>query len=169
VAALREAGELASQHHERLDGSGYHRQRTATDISPGARTLAAADMYAAMTEDRAYRPALAPAAAALQLRAAVKEGRVDGHACEAVLEVEGHRRRSVHNWPAGLTYREVEVLGLMAGGMSLKQMAGRLDLTVKTVDTHVQHIYDKIQVRSRAGAAVFAMEHGLTGAGQDFS
>ena len=51
---------LAGSHHERLDGSGYHRGSTAAQLSAGARLLAAADAYDAMTHDRPHRPALPP-------------------------------------------------------------------------------------------------------------
>jgi HD-GYP domain-containing protein (c-di-GMP phosphodiesterase class II) len=49
-------GALAAAHHERLDGTGYHRGARAAHLPRGARLLAAADMLAAMTEDRPYRP-----------------------------------------------------------------------------------------------------------------
>jgi DNA-binding CsgD family transcriptional regulator len=166
--ALRNAGGLAGLHHERLDGAGYHRGLGPVGLSLDARILAAADAYAALTEERAHRPAHTAEAAARVLSADVHSGRLDPTACEAVLEAAGHRRLT-RNWPAALTDREVQVLRLMTRGLSLKQMAEALSVTVKTVDTHVQHIYDKIEVRSRAGAAVFAMEHELTGPDKDFS
>jgi HD-GYP domain-containing protein (c-di-GMP phosphodiesterase class II) len=168
TVALRDAGGLAGLHHERLDGAGYHRGLGPAGLSLDARILAAADAYAALTEERAHRPARTADAAAKVLRADVHSGRLDRTACEAVLEAAGHRRQA-REWPAALTDREVQVLRLMTCGLSLKQMAEALSVTVKTVDTHVQHIYDKIHVRSRAGAAVFAMEHELTGPDQDFS
>ena len=63
--------------------------------------------------------------------------------------------------PCGLSEREVEVLGLLAHGMTNKQIAGKLYLSARTVQHHVAHIYDKIDRRTRAGAAMFAMEHRL--------
>ncbi len=64
----------------------------------------------------------------------------------------------------GLTDREVEVLRLVAAGLSNKKIAGRLTLSPKTVGRHVEHIYAKIGVSTRAGATLFAMDQGLTGA-----
>jgi DNA-binding NarL/FixJ family response regulator len=62
---------------------------------------------------------------------------------------------------AGLTSREVEVLVLLARGLSNKQIAERLVITPKTAGNHVEHIYAKIDASSRAAAAMFAVQHGL--------
>ena len=62
---------------------------------------------------------------------------------------------------AGLSEREVEVLRLLARGSTLKQIAARLVISPKTADSHAQHIYAKLGVTTRAGATLFAMEHGL--------
>jgi DNA-binding NarL/FixJ family response regulator len=63
--------------------------------------------------------------------------------------------------PAGLTDREVEVLRLIARGRLNKQVAATLGISPKTVGRHVEHIYAKAAVTTRAGATLFAMEHGL--------
>ena len=63
--------------------------------------------------------------------------------------------------PAGLTGREVEVLRLIARGRSNRQVAEELFISVKTVGRHVENVYAKIGVSSRAAAAVFAMRHNL--------
>ena len=97
---LAAVGRLASAHHERLDGSGYHRGTPAQLLSMDARVLAAADVYQALVSDHPHRPAHPPAQAELFIAAS-------------------------------------------------------------TVHTHITHIYDKAGVSTRAGAAVFAMEHGL--------
>jgi len=62
---------------------------------------------------------------------------------------------------AGLTSREVEVLGLVAAGMTSAQIATELVLSTRTVETHLTSIYHKLGVTSRAGATRFALEHGL--------
>jgi HD-GYP domain-containing protein (c-di-GMP phosphodiesterase class II) len=64
-------------HHERQDGSGYHHGASGAQLPTLARLLAAADAYQAMTQDRPYRPALAPDAAARELEAATRAGRHD--------------------------------------------------------------------------------------------
>ena len=63
--------------------------------------------------------------------------------------------------PAGLTRREVEVLRLIARGASTKDVAARLVISPKTAGTHIEHIYAKLDVSSRAEAGLFAMQHGL--------
>ena len=62
---------------------------------------------------------------------------------------------------AGLTSREVEVLGLVATGMTSAQVATELFSGTRTVDTHLTSIYHKLGVSSRAAATRFALEHGL--------
>ena len=65
------------------------------------------------------------------------------------------------DWPAGLTDREVQVLRLAAQGFSNRKIGDALSISPKTADHHIQHIYTKIGVSTRAGAAIFAMEHDL--------
>jgi HD-GYP domain-containing protein (c-di-GMP phosphodiesterase class II) len=164
--ALTPLAPLAGMHHERLDGSGYYRQAMGESIPAGARLLAAADAYQAMTERRPYRPSHTPEEAAAELRGDAASGRLDPQAVHAVLEVAGHIIEPVRSeWPAGLTSREVEVLRLAARGMSNREIGAALSISPKTADHHIQHIYTKIGVSTRAGAAIFAMEHDLLHAG----
>jgi response regulator RpfG family c-di-GMP phosphodiesterase len=152
---------VASRHHERCDGSGYHRGLDRGGLPPAARLLAVADACHAMGEDRPHRPALPPETIAAELRAAARAGHLDGDLVECVLAAAGHqpRRRTEH--VAGLTARELEVLRLIARGRSTKQVAAELVITPKTADSHIQHIYAKLGVSTRAAATVFAMHHGL--------
>ncbi len=159
--ALAQLGAIAVQHRERLDGSGYPHGLGATAIARPARILAAADVYQAMREPRPHRPELSADAAAAELRAEVKAGRLDGEAVEAVLGAAGHRIRRRREGPAGVSEREVEVLRLLARGLSNRAIAERLVISPKTVGSHVEHIYAKIDASSRATASVFAMQHGL--------
>jgi HD-GYP domain-containing protein (c-di-GMP phosphodiesterase class II) len=158
---LAPLGAVAGQHHERLDGSGYPRGLTAGDITPAGRLLAAADGYQARLEPRPHRPAQGAEQAAAELRADVREGRLDADATEAVLSAAGHRASKRREWPAGLTAREVEVLRLLARGMSKKEIAAELVISPKTANTHIEHIYSKIGVSNRALASLFAARHGL--------
>jgi HD-GYP domain-containing protein (c-di-GMP phosphodiesterase class II) len=151
---------VAGAHHERLDGSGYHRGASGAALGPPARVLAAADAYHAMTEPRPHRTALAPAEAAARLGDDASAGRLDPEAVTAILEAAGQRVPRIER-PAGLTEREAEVLGLLAHGFQTKQVARALGISVKTADHHVQHVYGKIGVSTRAAAALYAMEHGL--------
>jgi DNA-binding NarL/FixJ family response regulator len=65
--------------------------------------------------------------------------------------------------PAGLTAREIEVLPLLASGLSNKDIARRLGVSPRTVGHHVAHIYAKIGVSTRSAATLFALHHGLMG------
>lgn len=162
-AAFASIGATASLHHERLDGSGYHRGSTGATLPHEARVLAAAEAYQGMVETRAHRPARQPAEAASELRRAAKRAELDGPATEAVLVAAGHEERHRRPWPFGLTEREVEVVRLIADGMTTREIATTLSISAKTADHHVQHIYGKLDVSSRPGVALLAMEHGLIG------
>jgi DNA-binding NarL/FixJ family response regulator len=120
-------------------------------------------VFHALVERRPYRGAFDPEVAAEFVRAKARAGRLDGDAVNAVVEAArgddvARRRRA---WPAGLTDRQVDVLRLVAQGLSNKQIARRLVVSPRTAEHHVQDIYLKIGVNSRAGAALFALEHGL--------
>lgn len=161
---LRRIGLLAATHHERMDGSGYHRGVSGTMLSPSARVLTAADAYHAMTQPRPYRAAMSDGDAARELRREAAEGRLDHVATDAVLAAAGHPgSRSRAGGPAGLTARESDVLGLLAQGLANKGIARQLGISPKTVGNHVEHIYTKLGVSNRAGAAMRAMQHGLVG------
>ena len=111
----------------------------------GARVLAAADAYHAMTEARPYRAALTPERAA-----------------EAVLAAAGQPAdvgKRTH--AGGLTDRELEVVRLLARGLTNKEIATALDISVKTAGHHIQHIFEKAGVTTRAAATLFAMQNGL--------
>lgn len=163
VAALSASREIAARHHERLDGSGYPHGLTAASLTPSDRLLAAADVYHAMTEPRPHRPPADPGLASGELRAEASAGRLDGEAVEAVLIAAGHRAPARRVRPGGLTAREAEVLGLLARGHSNRQIGQRLVVTPKTAANHVEHIYAKLGVSSRAAATLYATQHGLMG------
>jgi HD-GYP domain-containing protein (c-di-GMP phosphodiesterase class II) len=161
-ALLAPYADLAGRHHERVDGSGYHRGATGDQLPLGARVLAAADAYHAMTERRPHRPPLTSSEAAERLVADVDAGRFRRVEVDSVLAAAGasHGVARAAN-PAGLTDREVEVLRLIARGDANKQVAAALGISPKTVGRHVEHVYAKAGVRTRAGATLFAMEQGL--------
>lgn len=158
--ALAPLARLAGSHHERQDGSGYHRGVGGGAVPLEARVLAASDAYRAMNEPRPHRPAMAPGEAARTLSEEAGAGRYDPEAVRAVLEAAGQAAPRIPR-PAGLTDREVEVLRLAARGFSTKQVARRLGISPKTAGNHLQHVYAKLEVSTRAGASLFAMEHGL--------
>ena len=130
---------LVLRHHERLDGSGYHRYARANDLSAAARVLAAAEAFQTAREPRPHRPASSDSAAAAKLRGAVRDGKLCPEAVEAVLACAGQpARRDVTERLAGLTPREIEVLRLIAAGRTAKEAARELEIAPKTADNHIQ-------------------------------
>jgi HD-GYP domain-containing protein (c-di-GMP phosphodiesterase class II) len=161
---LAEVGGIAGAHHERLDGSGYYRRAAASSLPATARVVAAADAYVTSLEPRPHRAALGADEAADRLLATATAGGLDPEVVDAVLAAAGNQRRSAHPpAPGGLTPRQVEVLRLLANGMSNKEIGARLGISARTAEHHVQDIYTRLGVSSRAPAALFAMEHRLLG------
>ena len=156
---------VAGAHHERLDGSGYHRAASGPDLALPARVLASADAYHAMTEPRPHRAPIAPERAAKILGEEASAGRLDADAVTAVVEAAGQPAPRIER-PAGLTEREAEVVAMLARGMQTRQVARALGISVKTADRHIQNAYRKIDVSTRAAATLFAMEHGLLAWGE---
>ncbi|OBH01087.1 MULTISPECIES: HD domain-containing phosphohydrolase [unclassified Mycobacterium] len=163
VGGLKAVREVAVNHHERLDGSGYPNGLRGEDLSVRDRILAAAESYCASTEPRPHREASDETGAAGRLRGEASRGRLDGDAVEAVLEAAGHRPSRRPARPAGLTRREAEVLLHVAQGLTNREIASALWISEKTVRNHVEHIYAKIGVSNRIGASLYATRHGLTG------
>jgi len=91
----------------------------------------------------------------------VAAGRLDADAVDAVLAAAGHRVGRRRDRAAGLTAREVDVLRLLARGLSAKEIATRLVITPKTARNHIEHIYAKTGTANRVRASMFAVQHGL--------
>jgi HD-GYP domain-containing protein (c-di-GMP phosphodiesterase class II) len=156
VPALAPAAAIAVLHHERRDGSGYPRGAM-PEGTLAADVLACADAYVALTSARPYRAALAPSAAAEALRA--DPSRCSPRALEAVLAAAG--QGAPRALPAGLSAREAEVLAHVARGATNKEIAASLGISPRTVQHHVEHVYAKVGVSTRAAAALFAVRRGL--------
>jgi len=128
--------------------------------------LAATEVYVGLTTDRADRPAIGGVEAAAELRRLESQGVLEPRATRAVLVAAGHGEggltagtRPKHS--SGLSTREVEVLRLAARGLTTQQIADRLFISPKTTDHHIQHIYNKIGVSTRAAAALWAMQNAV--------
>jgi HD-GYP domain-containing protein (c-di-GMP phosphodiesterase class II) len=162
--ALAVLNPVAAAHHEKCDGSGYHRRSRADTSDLAACVLAATEIYVGLTAERADRAASSPDEAAAELRRLEEAGVLEARATRAVLLAVGHgepaeRTRRRPDNPGGLSRREVDVLGLAARGLTTRQIADRLVISPKTADRHIQHIYGKIGVSTRAAAALWAMQH----------
>jgi putative nucleotidyltransferase with HDIG domain len=161
IESLAEVADIAAAAHERLDASGYPQRRKTHSLSCAARVLAAADMAFAMSEDRPYRPALGPETIAREMIAEAAEGRLDAKAVDAVLASLGLPNRTAPANSHGLSERELQVAQLLARGKSNKEIASQLYISPRTVQVHLARIFDKLGVRSRAGAAIWLIEHDL--------
>ena len=157
---------VASAHHEKCDGSGYHKRVRADAVDPSAAVLAATEVYVGMTTERADRPAFSATDAAAELTRLASRGVLDARASRAVLVAAGHGepsaapvRRQKH--PGGLSRREVDVLRLAAKGLTTREIGERLFISTKTADHHIQHVYVKIGVSTRAAAALWAMQNSV--------
>ena len=162
-AALAALNPVASAHHEKCDGSGYHKRLRADGAAPGACVLAATEIYVGLTTDRADRAAFAAEEAAAELRRLAQQGVLQQRATLAVLAAAGHAGEGpgrAQN-PGGLSKREVDVLRLAARGLTTQEIADRLFISAKTADHHIQHIYNKIDVSTRAAAALWAMQNAV--------
>jgi HD-GYP domain-containing protein (c-di-GMP phosphodiesterase class II)/DNA-binding CsgD family transcriptional regulator len=164
--ALAVLNPVASAHHEKCDGSGYHKRVQADADDLGACVLAATEIYVGLTTERADRLPFPPSDAAVELRRLESQGVLEPRACRAVLVAAGHGeprapsgKRQQH--PGGLTRREVDVLRLAARGLTTREIADRLYISPKTADHHIQHIYGKIGTSTRAAAALWAMQHAV--------
>jgi DNA-binding CsgD family transcriptional regulator len=79
-----------------------------------------------------------------------------------VLAAAGHRVPALRRQlVADMTAREIDVLRLIAHGQSTRLIAKSLSISEKTAGNHIQNLYGKINVSTRAGATLFAIEHGL--------
>jgi HD-GYP domain-containing protein (c-di-GMP phosphodiesterase class II) len=162
--ALAALDPCASGHHEKCDGSGYHKRVRSDTSDVAACLLAATEVYVGLTTERADRPAFTDADAAAALRLLEADGALEPRATRAVLVAAGHGEPAARTLrrpdnPGGLSRREVDVLGLAAKGLTTRQIADRLVISPKTADHHIQHIYTKIGVSTRAAAALWAIQH----------
>jgi HD-GYP domain-containing protein (c-di-GMP phosphodiesterase class II) len=111
--SLEGVAPIAGMHHERLDGSGYHRGCRAREQPAVVRILGAADSFHAMTQARPHREALTREQAAEELGREARAGLLDSDCVAAILEAAGQsrpgRRRDLR--PGGLSEREIESFG----------------------------------------------------------
>jgi HD-GYP domain-containing protein (c-di-GMP phosphodiesterase class II) len=163
VSALSEAARIASMHHERLDGTGGYRGLSGEAIPLKARILTVACRYEEIVKE-AGAPApegIAEALSQLEGEAAAQFDRDCLRALQA--EVHGTRLRKPlrRSYPQHLTEREVQVLRLITRGLTNREMAAELTLSDRTIGRHIENIYNKLGVSSRAASTLFALEHDL--------
>jgi HD-GYP domain-containing protein (c-di-GMP phosphodiesterase class II) len=163
VEPLHELAPAAAATHEWINGQGYHRQLIGEQIPLHGRILAVADTYAQLTQRQDDQ--LEPEEALRKMRPSVGT-QFDGSCYDALaasltsvqlVKRTGRERRELSE----LTEREAEVLRLLAQGQSNPQIAKALVISRKTVEHHLEHIYNKIGVTCRTSAVVYAVQHGI--------
>jgi HD-GYP domain-containing protein (c-di-GMP phosphodiesterase class II) len=159
IEVLGPVAEIAAAGHERVDGGGYSQGRIVRSLPPAARLLAVADMAVAMSEPRPHRPSLDREAITREIAAEVTAGRLDPQAADAVLATLGMKDRVAFRKAPNLSERELEVCRLIAHGKMNKEIAEVLGISLRTVQNHVAHIFDKLGMHSRSGVAVWLVEN----------
>jgi HD-GYP domain-containing protein (c-di-GMP phosphodiesterase class II)/DNA-binding CsgD family transcriptional regulator len=168
VPALAPVVPLVAAHHERMDGSGYYRGLSRSQIPIGARIIAVADHFDELCHQAPDHPALDAEEALQQMRDDVGPGLCPNAFAALVQLVRADGGATLtrpkirpREWPAGLTDREVEILRLLARGLTRREMAEQLYLSEHTVRHHLEHVYNKVGVSTRVAATLFAVEHEL--------
>ncbi len=151
---------LAAADHERIDASGYPKGLPGVALDRPARLLAACDAFVAMQQDRPHRPALDRARATDALAQMARRGQLCPSACDVVLAGAGVARRRAA-LPTSLSTRELEVLRELVRGAGNKEIAAALHIAPATVKRHLENLYEKTGLRTRAAIAVWAMQHDL--------
>jgi len=156
---------MVAAHHERIDGHGYPRGLAGVQIPLGARIIAAADRFDELSSKTPDHPSAERDQVTEMMRREADDS-LFPDVVQALFEGPGgtpepRRRHRAQQGPAGLTERELEVLRLMARGLSRNQAAKLLFVTEGTIRSHLEHIYSKIGVSNRAAATLFSIEHGL--------
>lgn len=163
VEALQELAPAAASHHEWVNGHGYYRQISGEQIPLHGRILAVANTYARLIQRQGDRNDPAEAMRSMSTQV----GSQFDQACYEAL-VSSLTRKGISSKLAlriqktgNLTEREIEVLRLLAQGHNTPQIARTLDISKKTVEHHLTHIYGKISVSCRTAAVVYAVQQGL--------
>jgi HD-GYP domain-containing protein (c-di-GMP phosphodiesterase class II)/DNA-binding CsgD family transcriptional regulator len=166
---------IVAAHHEQPDGRGYFRGLHEREIPDAARIVAVVDRFDELTHDGPGRKPVSTDVALevmnrevntrlsadvlAALRDSLDRGLPEEPSALPETGMPDCGARSV--WPAGLTDREIDVLRVLSTGASRQEMAKRLCVSEHTVRHHLEHIYTKIDVKTRVEATLFAIEHGL--------
>jgi len=163
VEPLQELAPAAAAAHEWINGQGYHRQLIGEQIPLHGRILAVANTYAQLMQQLGDK--VEPADALRKIRPSVGT-QFDGSCYDALAASLTSAQRVKRAAPerqqlGNLTEREAEVLRLLAQGQSNPQIAKALVISRKTVEHHLEHIYNKIGVTCRTSAVVYAVQKGI--------
>lgn len=161
VNALQDLAQAAAAHHEWFNGQGYHRQLCGEQIPLHGRVLAVANTYTRLVQQMGQEDSAGILRQMLS-RVGIQFDPLCYEALVASVTAQGKLGTPCRPRKVGdLTEREVEVLCLLAQGCNTPQIARRLNISKKTVEHHISHIYMKIGVTCRTAAAVYAVQQGI--------
>lgn len=157
---LGAVAKLASLAFETLDGSGFFRGLTATALPLEARVLQASCRLAELTLAADLKASDAiPATVRRQMLDLVEQGKLDSDVVNTLLQPQTKSAQTAGESKL-LTQREIEVLACLTQGLSNKAIAAMLNIAPKTVGTHLEHIYRKLEVKGRTAATMKALQQG---------
>ena len=171
------AAQIALTHHERIDGSGYPRRLSGSEIPVEGRIAAVADVFDSLIHDRVYRPAFEPSNA-LEMMGRGRGSQFDVAVFDAFQEVCGEVLEITRRYPDGvdlevsatrvdvpaariaavLTTRESEVVNLLARGLTGRAIAGQLFLSPESIRTHIRNAMRRLGAKTRAHLVMLAVE-----------
>lgn len=163
VSAFRELAHEAAAHHEWVNGQGYHRQLSGEQIPFHGRILAVANAYTRLAQSQTGQVDTSGALCEISSLVDIQFDRQCYDALLASLK-SGDPQMPPLSQPrkaTNLTGREIEILSLLAKGLNTPQISRNLDISRKTVEHHLSHIYNKIGVTCRTAAVVYAVQQGL--------
>ena len=168
IDGLALEAEIASFAFERRDGSGYFRGRSGTAMPLEGQIVAAAEQWVSLRTRRPWRDAFTEAQALDRMREEAAAGRFDQAVVDALFaSVLSHAPAKPVASVAPvrgeqpLSDRELEVLRCIARGENTKQVARALDISPRTVRTHVERLFLKLECSTRAAATLKAATRGL--------
>ena len=152
----------AAAHHERMDGTGFPKRLPGAQIPLAGRVLAVADAYL-LASTKGGEPSVEQTLNELEPLVGTH---LDGDCYAALRDALDSgdatpMRQRPQQVSTTLSDRETEVLSLVAQGLTNRQVAGSLVISEKTVEHHVEHIFDKLGVTSRTSAVMWGVHNGL--------
>ena len=169
IDGLALEAEIASFAFERRDGSGYFRGRSGAAMPQEGQIVAAAEQWVSLRTRRPWRAAFTEAEALDRMKEEAEAGRFDQEVVAALLaSVLSHTYTHTPAKPVApargeqsLSERELEVLRCISRGENTKQVARALGISPRTVRTHVERLFLKLECSTRAAATLKAATRGL--------
>lgn len=150
----------AIHHHEKPDGSGYYKGLDAKTLTDADQLVMLADILIALQSDRSHRKAYSK----LESHKIVKEEFISKKGNPKLIQalfstIDSKKKFKITN-KFSLTDREIEISIELSKGLTRKEVGANLHISDRTVQHHIQHIYDKTGINSRAVLVLLAKDSG---------